>query len=55
MWQADNSFKNWGNFPISNQKPDLYNINAHTKFDENPFLFTHVTIQKQKYRHVAVS
>ena len=27
--------------PISNPKPDLYNINAHTKFGENPVIFTH--------------
>ena len=30
--RADNSIKNWWNLPISNPKPDLHNINAHTKF-----------------------
>ena len=30
--RADNSVKNWRNLPISNPKPDLHNINAHTKF-----------------------
>ena len=27
---------------------DLYNINAHTKFGENPLMFTQVIIRKQK-------
>ena len=45
---ADNSFKNWRNLAISNPKPDLYNINAHTKFGENPLVFTQVIIQKRK-------
>ena len=38
--RADNSVKIWRNLPISNPKPDLNNINAHTKFGENPLLFT---------------
>ena len=38
---ADNSVKIWRNLPISNPKPDLHNINAHTKFGENPLMFTH--------------
>ena len=38
--RADNSVKNWQNLPISNPKPDLHNINAHTKFGENLLLFT---------------
>ena len=38
--QADNSVKNWRNLPISNPKPDVHNINAHTKFGENPLMFT---------------
>ena len=38
--QADNSVKNWRKLPISNPKPNLNNINAHTKFRENPFTFT---------------
>ena len=33
--------------PISNPKPDLHNINAHTKFGEIPFTFTEVIIQKR--------
>ena len=33
--QADNSVKIWGNFPISNSKPDLLNVNAFSKFGEN--------------------
>ena len=32
--------KIWHNLPISNLKPDLHNINAHTKFGENPLMFT---------------
>ena len=46
--RADNSIKNWPNLPISNPKPDLHNINAHTKFGENPLMFTQVIIRKQK-------
>ena len=45
LW-APNSFKNLGNLPISNPKPDLHNINAHTKFDKNSSILTKVTIQK---------
>ena len=45
--RADNSFKISLNLPISNPKPDLHNINAHTKFGENPLKFTHVIIQKR--------
>ena len=37
---ADNSVKIWPNLPISNPKPDLLNVNAYSKFDENPLLFT---------------
>ena len=46
--RADNSIKNWRNSPISNPKPDLHNINTHTKFEENPVMFTQVIIQKRK-------
>ena len=46
--RADNSVKNWRNLPISNPKPDLHNINAHTKFGENPLMFTQVIIRKRK-------
>ena len=46
--RADNSVKIYGNLPISNPKPDLQNINAHTKFGENPLMFTQVIIRKRK-------
>ena len=48
MSRADNSVKIWQNLPISNLKPDLHNINAHNKFNENPLMFTQVIIWKQK-------
>ena len=41
--------KNWWNLPINNPKPDLHNINVHTKFGENPFAFTQVIVQNLKY------
>ena len=57
--QADNSVKNWRNLPISNPKPDLYNINANTMFGETPLAFTHINIQKRKYgrtdEHTAIN
>ena len=46
--QADNFVKIWWNLPFSNPKPDLHNINAHTKFGENPLMFTQVIIRKRK-------
>ena len=46
MSRADNSVKNLRNMPISNPKPDLHNINAHTKFGENLLIFTEVIIRK---------
>ena len=46
--RADNSVKIWRNLPISNPKPDLHNINAHTKFGENPLMFTQVIVRKRK-------
>ena len=46
--RADNAVKIWQNLPISNPKPDIYNINKHTKFGENPLKFTQVIIQKRK-------
>ena len=46
--RADNSVKFWRNLPISNLKPDLHNINAHTKFGENAWMFTQVIIWKRK-------
>ena len=47
--QADNSVKIWQNLPISNSKPDLLNVNAYSKFGENPLLFTQVIVWKRKY------
>ena len=38
--RTDNSVKIWRNLPISNPKPDLLNVNAYSKFYENPLLFT---------------
>ena len=35
-----NSVKIRRNLPISNPKPDLLNVNAYSKFGENPLLFT---------------
>ena len=46
--RTDNSVKNWRNLPISNPKPDLHDINAHTMFGENPLMFTQVIIRKRK-------
>ena len=40
MIQADNSVKNWWNLPSCIPKYDLQNINAQTKFGENPLKFT---------------
>ena len=53
MSQADTSVKIWQNLPISNPKPDLLNVNAYSKFGENPLLFTQVIVRKQKYGHVS--
>ena len=46
--RADNSVKKRQNLAISNPKPDLHNINAHTKFGENPLMFTQVIIRKRE-------
>ena len=51
MSRADNS-NNWRNLPINNPKPDLLNINAYSKFGENPLLFTQVILWKWKYGRV---
>ena len=51
--RADNSVKTGHNSPISNLKADVRNINAHTKFGENPLIFTKVIVQKWKYGSVA--
>ena len=48
VWRADNSVINLRNSPICNPKPDVYNINAHTKFGENPLIFTQVIVRKGK-------
>ena len=48
MSRTDNSVKIWRNLPISNPKPNLHNINAHTKFSENSLMFTQVVIRKRK-------
>ena len=37
---------NCQNLPISNPKPHLHNIDAHTKFGKNPLLFAQVIIRK---------
>ena len=49
--QADNcqKLKKFAHLPISNPKPDLFNINIHTKFYENPLTFTLVIVRKRKY------
>ena len=47
MSQAGNSVRTQQNLPISNPKPDINNINAHTKFGENPLMFTQVIIRKR--------
>ena len=47
--QADNSVNILRNLPISNPKPDFLNVNAYSKFDENPLLFNEVIIRKRKY------
>ena len=52
MSRADKSVNHWRNSPISNQKPDLHNSNAHAKFGENPLKFTQDIVQKQNYWHV---
>ena len=51
--RADNSVKHLRNLSISNPKPDLHNINAHTKFGDNPLMFTEVIIRKRIYGRVS--
>ena len=48
VWQRINLSKN-DEIP----KPDLHNINAHTKFGENPLIFTQDIILKGEYGRVA--
>ena len=45
--RADNC-QNWWILPMNNPKPELYNINAHRKFGENPLIFTKIIIRKPK-------
>ena len=47
MLLVNNSVQNWQNLPISNPKPKLHNINAQTKFGENPLIFTQIIIWKK--------
>ena len=45
---ADNSVKKIKQInPIINQKPDLYNINAYSKFGENPLAFSQVIVRNE--------
>ena len=45
--RADNSVKIWRNLPTGNPKPDLLNVNAYSKFDENPLLFTKLSSRNE--------
>ena len=51
--RPDNSVNILRNLHISNPKPELLNVNAYSKFDENPLLFTQVIIRKRKYGRVS--
>ena len=51
--RADNSVKIQQNLAISSPKPDLLNVNAYSKFGENPLLFTEVIVRKRKYGRVS--
>ena len=42
--RANNYLKNWRNLSLSNSKPDLHNIDAKSKFGENPLIFTYYII-----------
>ena len=46
VFRADNSVENGRNLPISNPTADVYDINAHTKFNESPLIFNKVIVQK---------
>ena len=48
--RADNSVKIWRNSPVSNPKPDIHNINAHTKFGENPLMFSRYHLETKNGR-----
>ena len=45
---ARNYVKNWRTFPISNPKPNLYNINTHTRFVENSSIFIQGFVKETK-------
>ena len=51
--RADNSVNILRNLSVSNPKPGLLNVNAYSKFGENPLLFTQVIVRKQKYGRVS--
>ena len=51
--RADNAVANWQKLPNSNPEPDLYNINTHTNFGRNPFMFTQVYHAETKKGRVA--
>ena len=51
--RADNSVNILRNLPISNPKPDLLNVNAYSKFGENPLLLTQVIARKRKHGRVS--
>ena len=53
MSRAGNSVKIRQNLPISNPKPDFLNVNAYSKFGENPLLFTQVIVWKRKYGRIS--
>ena len=54
MSRADNFVKKLRNLTISDPKLDLHNINAHTKFGENPFIFTQDITRKRNYGRTVV-
>ena len=47
LW-ADNFVTNRRNEPITNSEPDIYTINAHIKFGENPYVFNQFIVLKRK-------
>ena len=50
MWRAGNSIKNWWNLVISNPKPDLHNINAHTNLVKIHWCLHKLSSWKEIYR-----
>ena len=51
--RADNFVNILRNLSINNLKPDLLNVNAYSKFDENALLFTQVITRERKYGRVS--